>query len=191
MPRHDDAGSIAEAHVLTVSEMAKVASFDPHYFDSISRTAAGRFLGNCVPPRMAEVVGRWCVRLLSSPVTSIEKPVCIARMRRVVNRISRIHRLVDLGLLDRGATLSDDGTLIYIGGTSGRGDLVVERVLRWAPELGWRIQLKPRCATSVGAGQAPLDDLHVYQPGRAQPYRSIRQLIRSMAAYSSRSLRRA
>ena len=180
-PRHDDAGPIAEAHVLTVSEMARVASFDAHYFDGVSRTAAGRFLGNCVPPRMAEVVGRWCVQLLCSPVTSIEKPACIARMRRVVNRISRIHRLVDLGLLDRGATLSDDGTLMYIGGTSARGDLVVERVLRWRPEIEWRIQLKPRCVASVGGGQAPLDDLHVYQPGRSQPYRSIRQLLRSTA----------
>ena len=179
-PRHDDAGPVAEAHVLTVSEMARVASFDAHYFDSISRTAAGRFIGNCVPPRKAEVVARWCMQLLSSLVTSIEKPVYIARMRRVVNRVSRIHRLVDLGLLDKGATLSDDGTLMYIGGTSARGDLVVERVLRWAPEPGWRIDLKPRRATSVGGGQAPLDDLHVYQPGRAQPYRSIRQLVRSM-----------
>ena len=177
-PRLDDAGPLSKAHILSVSEMAKVASFPPGYFEGVSRTAAGRFIGNCVPPLMAEQVARWCLELLRAPVTRVDKPVSIVRMRRIANRISRRDRLVDLGLVDTGATLTDDGTLVYVGGSSGRGDAIVERVLGWLPTNGWRVQVRPRRVTSVGGG--PLEDLYVYQPGRSQPFRSIRQLLRSI-----------
>lgn len=185
-PRHDDAGSVADARVLSVSEMARVASFPPHYFDCTSRTAAGRMLGNCVPPRMAEVVGRWIMQLLSTPpVASIARPVCTLTMRRQASRISRLHRLTDLGLLDVGARLSDDGSLLYVGGSSPKGDVLVSRVLKWTPARDWRIVIRPRRVPSVSRGQAPLDDPFVYQPGQTQPYRSVKQLERSLAQHAN------
>jgi DNA (cytosine-5)-methyltransferase 1 len=181
-PRHDDAGSVADARVLSVSEMARVASFPPCYFDcTSSRVAAGRMLGNCVPPRMAEVVGRWIVQLLRRPpVTSVDRPIHTVARRRQACRISRVHRLVDLGLLDAGARLADDGSLVYVGGSSAKGDGIVLRVLRWTPARDWRVVLKPRRNASASAGQAPLDDLYVHVTGIDQPIRSIRQLLRSM-----------
>ena len=178
-PRLDDAGPLSEARVLTVDEMGQVASFPPGYFDSVQhRTVAGKFIGNCVPPLMAEQVARWVLDLLRAPVNAVERPVCLQRMRRIANRVSRRDRLMDLGLADRGATLADDGSLQYVGGSSARGDRVVERVLGWLPFEGWRVQVKPRRAV-VEATQGPLDDLYVHEPGRQQPYRSIRQLLRA------------
>ena len=179
--RHDDAGSVADARVLSVSEMARVASFPPHYFDCTSRTAAGRMMGNCVPPLMADVVGRWIMQLLSKPpVISVDRPIYTVSRRRQANRISRLHRLADIGLLDAGARLADDGSLVYVGGSSAKGDDIVQRVLGWTPARDWRVVLKPRRNASASAGQAPLDDLYVHVPGVDQPFRSIRQLLRSM-----------
>ena len=176
--RHDDAGSIVDAHVLSVSEMARVASFPPHYFEISTRTAAGRMIGNCVCPRMAEQVAWWCLELLRAPVSAVERPICLVAMRRHAQRVSRLHRLVDLGLLDEGAVLAD-GTLIYEGGASRTGDAIVQRVLGDVA-AGWRIELRPRRTPSVSRGQAPLDDLFIRVDGHAQPFRSIRQLRRSV-----------
>ena len=137
-------------------------------------------LGNCVPPRMAEVVGRWIVQLLSTPpVASVDRPVCTVAMRRQASRISRLHRLTDLGLLDIGARLADDGSLLFSCGSSARGDAIVARVLRWTPMRDFRIVVRPRRVSSVSRGQAPLDDLFIYSPEHAQPFRSVKQLERS------------
>jgi DNA (cytosine-5)-methyltransferase 1 len=181
--RHDDAGSIVDAHVLSVSEMARVASFPPNYFESSTRTAAGRMIGNCVCPRMAEQVAWWCLELLRAPVSAVERPICLVAMHRHAQRVSRLHRLVDLGLLDKGAVLAD-GTLIYEGGASRTGDAIVQRVLGDVA-AGWRIELRPRRTPSVSGGQAPLDDLFIRVDGHAQPFRSIRQLRRSFAQHAN------
>jgi DNA (cytosine-5)-methyltransferase 1 len=181
--RHDDAGGIANAHVLNVSEMARVASFPPNYLNSCTRTAAGRMIGNCVPPAMAAVVAGWAQELLCAPVSAVERPICLVTMRRHAQRISRLHRLVDLGLLDKGASLND-GTLIYMGGASATGDAIVQRVLGDVG-AGWRIELRPRRTPSVSNGHAPLDDLYIRVDGHVQPFRSIRQLQRSFAQHAN------
>jgi DNA (cytosine-5)-methyltransferase 1 len=177
--RPNDAGSVGDAHVLSVQEMARVSSFPSHYFDCTNTPAAARSLGNCVPPRMAEVVARLCLEVMKAPVSSIERPICVVALRRRAQRISRLHRLVDLGVLDMGAVLSENGTLIYLGGASRRGDAIVERVLGFLPELGWRVQLRPRLTVS---GNAPLDDLCIYTPEATRPFRSSKQLHLSLGA---------
>lgn len=176
--RHDDAGAIADAHVLNVREMARVASFPPNYFGRTSRTAAGRMIGNAVPPRMAEAMAHWCLELLRSPVSAVERQVSLLTMRRRAQRISRVHRLIDLGLLDKGAALAN-GTLVYVGGTSAKGDAICRRVLGDVAD-GWRIELRPRRTPSVSSSQAPLDDLFIRIDEHAQPFRSVRQLQRSI-----------
>ena len=177
--RHDDAGDVSNAHVLSVSEMARIASFPSNYFDGVSRTAAGRMIGNCVCPCVAQQVAQWCLELLQAPVSAVHRPIHRVAMRRRAQRVSRLHKLVDSGLLDARAVLTGDGTLIYLGGSSRRGDEIVRRVLGWTPEPAWKVKLVPRRNLSAGGGQAPLDDLYIHVPGVAQPFRSIRQLLRS------------
>jgi len=177
--RHDDAGPVSEAHVLSVSEAAAIASFPPSYFDGVNKTAAARMIGNCVPPRVMEVVARWCIELLQSPRVSITKPLCLVTHRRNAMRVSRVQRLVDTGLLSVGGVLKD-GVLSYTGGQSAKGDAMIASVLGAAPQRGWRIQLRLRRNASLSDGQAPLDDLWIYLQGQAQPFRSLRQLQRSM-----------
>lgn len=175
---HDDAGPLAKAHVLTVQEMARIASFPPNYFGCTTRTAAGSFIGNCVPPKVGEKVGKWCVRLLQSPVTPVAKPLYIHAMRRAANRLSRLQRLVDNGLLEFGGELRD-GVLTYVAGTTRGGDAIVDSCLG-AIERGWKIELKLRRTPSKGEGQAPKDDLCVWVAGVAQPFRSMAQVHRWM-----------
>ena len=175
---HDDAGPVAEAHLLTVQEMARVASFPANYFDCTTRTAAGAFMGNCVPPKVAEKVGEWCVHLLKSPVTPVAKPLYIHATRRAANRLSRLQRLVDNGLLEFGGELRD-GVLTYVAGTTKGGDTIVDSCLG-AIESGWKIELKLRRTPSKGEGQAPKDDLCVWVAGVAQPFRSMAQVHRWM-----------
>ena len=177
--RHDDAGPLSEAHVLSVSEAAAIASFPPRYFEGVNKTAAARMIGNCVPPKMMEVVARWCMALLQSPRVSITKPLCLVTHRRKAVRVSRVQRLIDTGLLSVGGVLRD-GVLSYTGGQSAKGDAIIASVLGTAPKRGWRIQLRLRPNATVSDGQAPLDDLWIYAPGQAQPFRSLRQLQRSM-----------
>ena len=178
--RHDDAGPVTEVHVLSVQEMAAIASFPRHYFDSItSRTAAAKFIGNCVCPRVAEVVGGWCMRLLlrSPPSESVARPLCITAERRRTSRVSRLQRLIDAGLLRMGGEMRDDG-LHYVGGASSGGDEIVRRVLSWTPIADWRLYVRPRGVGSASSGQAPKDDLLIYKPGDSQGFRSIRKLMR-------------
>jgi DNA (cytosine-5)-methyltransferase 1 len=176
-PHHDDAGPLAAAHVLSVQEMARVASFPSHYFDCTSRTAAGMFIGNSVCPKVAETVGRRCVQLLQSPVTPVAKPVYLHHTRRAADRMSRLQRLVEHGLMEAGGELRD-GVLTYVGGVSADGDLIVKSCL--GPiQAGWKIVLKLRRTPSKGRGQAPKDDLCVWMPGVQQPFRSMAQLARS------------
>ena len=132
---------------------------------------------------MAEQVAHWCLELLKAPVSTVERPICLVTMRRHAKRVSRLHRLVDLGLLDKGAVLTD-GTLIYEGGASQTGDAICRRVLGDVA-AGWRIELRPRRTPSVSNGQAPLDDLFIRVDGHAQPFRSIRQLRRSFAQHTN------
>ena len=176
-PHHDDAGSLSAAHVLSSQEMARVASFPPNYFDCSTRTAAGSFIGNCVCPRVAETVGRWCVRLLQSPVTPVARPLYLHTVRRPANRLSRVQRLVDNGLLETGGELRD-GVLTYVGGSSADGDEIVNSCLG-SIEVGWKIELKLRRTPTVGQGQAPKDDLCVRVTGVSQPFRSMAQLERA------------
>ena len=176
--RHDDAGPVNAAHVLTVNEAAEIASFPKGYFEGVSKTAAAKFIGNCVCPKVAETVAGWCKQLLRSPVVKA-KPIYITSMRRHCSRVSRVQRLVDAGLLQCGATVGADGTLSYVGGASKRGDVILESVLGWKANMGWRVVLRPRLKISHSDGQAPLDDLWIHVPEHAQPYRSIRQLQRS------------
>ena len=177
--RHDDVGPVCNAHVLSVDEMARVASFPDHYFDCTSRASAGIFIGNCVPPRVAETVGRWCMELLRSPVIAVPKPVYFHSDRRPVNRTSRLQRLVDNGLLKMGGELSD-GVLRYVGGASADGDSLVQSLLGRV-ESGWRLEIKPRRTPTVSGGQAPKDDLFVFVPGFDEPFRSFLQLQRSVS----------
>ena len=185
VPRHDDVGPVADVHVLTVQELAAIASFPRHYFDSTSRTAAAKFVGNCVCPRVAEVVGGWCMRLLRSPPSeSIARPLCLTSDRRHASRVSRLQRLVNAGLLECGAEMRDDG-LHYVGGASPGGDEMVRRILSWTPAAGWRLHVRPRGAGSASSGQAPNDDLLIYKPGESQGFRSIRQVTRYLANVSA------
>ena len=178
--RHDDAGPVNAAHVLTVNEAAEIASFPKGYFDGVSKTAAAKFIGNCVCPKVAETVAEWCKQLLASPVVKA-KPISITGMRRHCSRVSRVQRLVDAGLLQCGGTVGADGTLSYVGGFSKRGDGILDSVLGWKANKGWRVVLRPRLKFSNSDGQAPLDDLWIHVPAHAQPYRSIRQLQRSFS----------
>ena len=174
--RHDDAGPVKRAHVLSVAEAAAIASFPPRYFEGVSRTAAARYIGNCVPPRMAERVARWCVELLSQPIVPTPAKYIVSA-RRQCHRTSRLQRLVDAGLLRAGGTI-DQATLRYTGG--GKGDGIVSAVLGASLPRGCVLSLTLRQTPSVSQGQAPLDDLHLYLPGHAQPFRSFRQLSRSV-----------
>ena len=176
--RHDDAGPVGEAAILSVSEAAAIASFPRRYFDGVSKTAAAKFIGNCVCPRVAETVGAWCLQLLKSPLVTAPA-VYIATTRRHTSRVSRMQRLMEAGLVNVGATVSADAVLCYVGGSSKRGDSIVHSVLGWRPVNGWRVVLRLRKKGSNSGGQAPLDDLWIHVPEQAQPYRSIRQLQRS------------
>ena len=176
--RHDDAGPVAGAHVLSVDEAAAIASFPMGYFDDVSKTAAAKLIGNCVCPKVAETVAAWCKQLLASPVVKAES-VYITSMRQHCNRVSRVQRLVDAGLLQCGGTVAVDGTVSYVGGASKKGDGILDSVLGWKANKGWRVVLRPRLKASNSDGQAPLDDLWIHVPEHAQPYRSIRQLQRS------------
>ena len=179
-PHHDDAGPLSAAHVLSAKEMTCIASFPPNYFDCTTRTAAGSFIGNCVCPKVAETVGKWCVELLQSPFTPVAKPLYLHTVRRPASRLSRVQKLVDNGLLEAGGELRD-GVLTYVGGTSADGDAIVNSCL--GPiEVGWKIELKLRRTPSVGQGQAPKDDLCVWILGSEQPFRSMAQLRRHSAA---------
>ena len=181
--RHDDAGAIAGVHVLSVEELAAIASFPRDYFESCTRTAAGKFIGNSVCPKVAELVGGWCMKLLSSPVVSPTRSLFITTERRPTSRVSRLQRVVDAGLLGMGAEMQDDG-LHYVGGASAGGDDVVRRLLNWTPVAGWRLHIRPRSAGSASSGQAPKDDLFIYKPGDSRHFRSIRQLTRYIAQRS-------
>jgi hypothetical protein len=179
-PHHDDAGPLSAAHVLSSQEMARVASFPSDYFDCTTRTAAGSFIGNCVCPRVAETVGKWCVQLLQSPVTPVAKPLYLHAVRRPANRLSRVQKLVDNGLLEAGGELRG-GVLTYVAGSSADGDEIVHSSL--GPiDVGWKIELKLRRTPSIGQGQAPKDDLCVWVTGVSQPFRSMAQLRRGSAA---------
>ena len=74
----------------------------------------------------------------------------------------------------------EDDVLSYTGGQSCKGNAIISSVLGTAPQRGWRIQLRLRRNATVSDGQAPLDDIWIYAPGQAQPFRSLRQLQRSM-----------
>ena len=164
--RHDDAGPMNAAHVLSVNEAAEIASFPKGYFEGVSKTAAAKCIGNCVCPKVAETVAGWCKQLLRSPVVKA-KPIYITSMRRRCSRVSRVQRLVDAGLLQCGATVGADGTLSYVGGASKRGDGILDSVLGWKVNKGWRVVLRPRLKVSNSDGQAPLDDLWIHVPEHA------------------------
>ena len=180
--RHDDAGLLSAAHVLSVADAAAISSFPPTYsFEGVSRRAAGRLIGNCVPPKVAETVGGWLLELLSAtPMPLGEPPKCLldGRARRVAKRASRLQRLVDAGLLQVGATMDANGALCYE--SNARGDALLQSVLGWTLRHSWRLVLKPRCNASASSGQAPLDDLYIFAPGCRQPFRSVRQVERSI-----------
>lgn len=184
-PRHDDAGPLSEAHVLSVQEMARLASFEPHYFDGVSRTAAGSYIGNCVCPKVAETVGKWLLQLLKSPDGggTPAEPLYLHTMRRGCNRQSRLQRLVDNGVVQAGGELSGDGqSLRYTGGTSADGDGIVRAYLLHGPiEAGWKIQLTLRRTPTISHGQAPKDDLCILLPSYDQHFRSAKQLYRTLA----------
>ena len=173
--RHDDAGTIGDARVLSVADAAALSSFAPGYFDGVPRSVAGRLIGNAVPPRMAAVVARWCARIINSPaIPSVDAVPPIVRSPPVVRR-SRVERLVKVGLLSHGAVLGCEG-LRYVCGTTG--DALLESVLGWRPPTGWTLRLVERCNNSRSRVQAPLDDLYLCAPGVDQPFRSCRQALR-------------
>ena len=174
--RHDDAGPLVDAHVLSVAEMARVASFPAGYFVFTTRTAAGTFIGNCVCPKVAETVGKWCVHLLQSPITTISTPIHLHTTRCHTTRRGRLQRLVHDGLLKAGGKLCG-GVLTYVSGTSAHGDAIVKSGLGQM-QSGWKIELKLRQTRTVSGGQAPIDDLSVWVPGFLQPFRSMIQLQR-------------
>lgn len=175
MARHDDRGDVAHVHVLTVGEVAAIASFPSGYFEAMTRTAAAKYIGNCVPPRMEAVVARWCMELLSHPpVASV--PQYLFTVRRHTTHTSRIQRLTNAGLLGTGATLDPKGCLRYQGG--GAGDAIVQRVLGFALPSDCTLVLTPRTKPSISIGKAPLDDLHLLKRGYAQPFGSMQQLQR-------------
>ena len=174
--RHDDAGPLVDARVLSVADATAIASFPGHYFDgSNSRTVTGRFIGNAVPPAMMAVVARWCASLLESPVVNKCSGFKTINPRRCSRR-SRIENLVERGLLDNGATLVS-GVLHYVmcGGT---GDIMVGQLLGWQPPCAWEVQIKERTNVSKSGGQAPMDDLLLFSPDVSQPFRSGRQAAR-------------
>ena len=180
-PRHDDAGSLGEAHVLSIDDAARLASFPSGYFGGMgSRRVAGRLIGNCVPPKMMEVVAGWCMRLVASPSAG-GRAVTPARTPRSNGKKPRMWRLVEGGLLNHGAVLLEGDTMLrYVCGEE-EGDAVLEAVLGWRGPSGWRVQLTMRREETMGKGQFLRDDLLLTAPGVAQPFRSFKQAMRSEA----------
>jgi hypothetical protein len=182
-PRHDDVGALSSAHVLSIEDAAAIASFPRTYFAGVtSRSIAGRLIGNSVPPPMMAVVARWCTRLLSSPIQcgagTLPKPRTVPM--RSSERMSRMNKLVSAGLGDLGAKV-EGNELRYVAGRDVRGDKLLMNVMGWCPPAGWTLLLRERIGTSRCANAAPLDDMYLYQPGVAQPFRSFKQAMRSEA----------
>ena len=176
--RHDDAGPLCEAHVLTVADAAAIASFPTGYFDGArSKTVAGRLIGNCVPPAMMQVVARWCALLLSSPIRVDCTPTVGPAYIRQCNRQSRVQKLVDGGILKCGAVQDADGLRYVVGGDEG--DSIVEAVMGCKMMAGWTLVVRLRRNESRNR-LAPLDDLLITVPGIAQPFRSCRQVMRCL-----------
>ena len=177
--RHDDAGPLSKAHVLSIGEAAALASYPPGYFDGFDRSEAGRMIGSSAPPAVWALAAAWCRRLVASPV--VEGVVTPQRhvVPRSCYRRSRIEKLLVAGFLDHGAEM-DGNALRYVCGHTDRGDALVEHVLGWCPPLGWVMLLRGRSGASRSLTSAPLDDLSLTQPGVGQPYRSCGQAIRSL-----------
>ena len=178
-PRHDDAGTLGEAHVLSIDDAARLASFPSGYFDGVSsRRVAGRLIGNCVPPATMQVVAAWCMHLVSSPaVDGCSVTPQPAPTARPCGMLPRMQRLVQAGLLDHGGVL-DGGVLRYTCGDR-KGDAVLEAVLTWRPPSKWVVQLTMRRV--VSERHAPRDDLLLMAPGVEQPFRSCKQALRAVA----------
>lgn len=171
--RHDDAAGGEQAHVLSVAEAARIASFPSDYFASEGRPTASRLLGNAVPPRMAEVVAELCERLwkLSAAPLSSHAAVVVGAPKPYVGKPGRIEKLLALHAFDA----PKKGRFEYVVGTVAAGDDAIAAVLNWRPRPGWRIVLRKRATTTANA-----DDVYIYVPGHATEFRSKAQIVRAL-----------
>lgn len=169
--RHDDAGLIDHAHILTTEEAALISSFDADWFCGVTRIAAGRLMGNCVPPKMAETMGNICMELLQSPEVDEDSAPALNLRVSVYTRESRVEKLLKAGLLNHGGLR--DQNLEYTVGTSDFGDEILNRVLSWLPPQGCRVVVKER-----GCKRSQPDDVYMYMQGSVMPFRSRAQLER-------------
>ena len=158
--------------MLTIEEASRISAFEPDWFYGMSRTVAGRYIGNCVPPKVAETVGGLCMELLQSPqVDDTPAQSLPMRVRPACTRKSRVDKLLEAGLLDHGG--SRDQTLEYTVGTTVTGDAALGSVLNWLPPKGCKVVLKERECT-----RSQPDDLYIYMQGEDVPFRSRAQLER-------------
>lgn len=167
--RHDDAGEMADAHLLSIAECAAISSFpDDYKIRGIGRLHAGRLLGNCVPPGVSNIVGLWCLKLLQSPANHVFPEKSVEPVPKPRHRISRLQKLINTGM-----KVDTDGVLRYTCG--GPHDAAVLSVLGFNPHKHWELVVKHRKHVSPGV---PLDDWYVYIPGVEQPFRSWLQILR-------------
>ena len=179
MPRHDDAGPVQDAHTLSVSDAAVLASFPKAYFADTKRVLAARLIGNSVPPNVAKEVGRWCKVLFESSDCDMSAPVSYTpSLPRPTRRRGRIDRLVQSGILGEGGSVLESGELAYVSGDSERGDDIVEEVMSVRLSPGTLLRVLPRRNATVAQGHAPVDDLRIHVQGIKQPFRTVKQLKR-------------
>lgn len=168
--RHDDFA--ADGHELNVGEAARIAGFPAHYFDQCSRAAAGRFIGNAVPPGLAKTVSELCVRLLCRPErTTSTPPVVLGAPKAYAGKPGRIEKL--LALYDR--FRFDGRRLLYTMGASPEADDAVATVLNWRPMPKWVLEVRRRATKTANA-----DDVYFHIPGHAIEFRSRAQILRAL-----------
>lgn len=165
--RHDDADAHV-AHVLSVAEAARIASFSADYFVGESRSTASRLIGNSVPPAMGRVVAGLCAQLLACPST--RPPVVVGAPKPYVGKPGRIEKLLAMHAFE-----FDGRRLLHVMGSSEAGDGAVVRILKWRPLHKWVVVLRRR--TTV---RANCDDVYVHVPGHRTEFRSRAQIVRAL-----------
>lgn len=172
--RHDDAAEGRDAHVLTVAEAARIASFPSEYFDAGGRALVSRLLGNSVPPKLGAAVAAAVATVLRQDGNkraeeNEKKCVFVGAPRPYVGKPGRIDRL--LGMHEFADV--DARRLLYVVGTSEAGDVAICTVLKWRPQPGWTLEFRRRATT-----RANCDDVYIYVPGHATEFRSRAQVVR-------------
>lgn len=183
--RPNDAADLENAVTMSIPIASAISSFPVDFKWPSGRKDVGIQLGNCVPPGLAEWIGRLvlknmhlCDELPELDGSWILKPSC-----KVIKKVSHIEfflkEIHDVGgdakspsirlrwLVGKDEVSTPSRELLYeIGSGEKAMDLAAERTIGFDLKPGWTFSIKERICQ-----RSRIDDLFVTVPGQPVPFR--------------------